>query len=173
MWEVIRKGDMRARRLADRHYTRQKPGTPSWARPGYNFVLYHASPQGEALWCWWRPKWEDGRPGTCRKDGLRVIECTMFRREGITPLASECITAAVAALDTPAAYRDLHLDTVGYVDGLLTGIGTSATKRGRATSSLPGACYRHAGWVPSSKPPGGRADVWLEHPTWFYPRGDT
>jgi hypothetical protein len=83
IWTPTTKGNARCRALADRHYTRQKPGSPQWTRPGYSAVLYASTDVGEAVFVWWRPKWEDGRPGTSRKDGLRCIECTHFRREGV------------------------------------------------------------------------------------------
>ncbi len=164
MWRRITKGDVRGREMADRHYTRQTPGAASWTRPGYNFVMLAEFDAGRALWCWWRPKWEDGRPGTERKDGLRCLECTMFRREGQTPLASALIEAAVAALPTDEARRDLHLDAAGSItDGLITGIGSEATSKRRGKRSRPGECYRQAGWIEIDKR-GGRADVWLWHP---------
>jgi len=169
-WARIHKGDKRGRVLADAHYTRQSIGHPMWTRPGYNFCLYADYAdygEGCAVWVWWRPKWEDGRPGTKRKDGLRVLECTLFRRTGLTPLASTLIATAVAALHTPAARSDLHLDAAGRVDGLITGIGAAKTRRGRSSKSKPGACFRHAGWTEMDKA-GGRADVWLESP-WSNP----
>jgi len=162
-WASTHKGDLRARLLADKHYTRGTPGHPMWTRPGYNFVLYAKYPQGEALFCWWRPKWEDGRPGTQRKDGLRVLECTMFRRVGETDLASELIVKAVSALNSPESRIALQLHYAGPVEGLITGISTEKTKRGRSKSNLPGHCYRMAGWTHLEKNP-GRADVWLKHP---------
>jgi len=163
-WARITKGDSRGRELADRHYTRQTPGNPRWTRPGYNHVLFAEFGGGLALWCWWRPKWEDGRPGTSRKDGLRALECTMFRREGRTPVASELIRAAVAALDTEAAARDLHLSAAGAIEMLLTGVNARATRRRRGRRSRPGECYLRAGWrvLPGKK--SARADVWLYLP---------
>lgn len=158
-WRRIHKGDTRARVLADRHYTRQTPGHPMWTRPGYNFVLLATYPAGSALFCWWRPKWEHGG-GAVRKDGLRVIECTMFRREGVTDLASDLIRAAVDHLSGPDAKRDLHLHNAGRVTSLLTGVSSGKTSSRRSKRSLPGECFRRAGWYQSQKRP-GRADVWL------------
>lgn len=169
LWQVTHKGDSRGRALADAHYTRQTPGASMWTRPGYNFVLYHETKSGgRAVFVWWRPKWEDGRPGTSRKDGLRVLECTIFRREGDTALASDLITAAVSALSTEDAESALRLSSAGRIDGLITGVGSGATARGRSSRSKPGACFRHAGWIPMPKrvTKRSRADVWLQHPTW-------
>jgi hypothetical protein len=157
-WVETYKGDARAREHADRHYTRQSPGHPMWTRPGYNCVML--THDASALWCWWRPKWEHGTPGTSRKDGLRVIECTMFRRDPGAPIASFLVCAAVDYLRSEHAARSLHLDAAGVVNALITGVGSSQTRGGRSPRSPPGACFRHAGWRQFSKR-GGKADVWL------------
>lgn len=159
-WTRISKTDRRTYAMADAHYTRKKPGAPSWTRPGYNHVLWSQYPAGQALWCWWRPKWEDGRPGTERFDRLRCLECTLFRRTGVTPLASDLIRAAVAALDSPDARSDLHLDAAGHIPILITGVNSQLTSRGRSASSRPGQCYIHAGWSVLDKT-SHAADTWL------------
>ncbi len=161
-WIRTHKGDDRGRKLADQHYTRQTPGHPMWTRPGYNFVL--VIPDGSAVWCWWRPKWEDGRPGTKRKDGLEAIECTIFRRAKECPyLASDLIRWAVEALTWPVALDDLAGEAFPP-DGLITGVGSEQTRKGRSARSLPGECYRRAGWTEFPKR-GEKADVWLRaHP---------
>lgn len=157
-WVRVPKGDVRCRKLADRHYTRQRPGHPQWTRPGYTHVLYASDQYGEAVWCWWRPKWE---AGVERGDKLRCIECTIFRREGLAILSSDLVRAAVAALDTAQARQDLALDVCGPIsDGLITGIGSQETSRGRSKHSPPGKCFRDAGWTDFDHKP-GRADVWL------------
>ena len=159
-WTPIHKGDSRGRELADGHYTRQTPGHPMWTRPGYNFVLLAEFEKGCALFCWWRPKWEDGRPGTQRRDGLRVIECTMFRRVGVTPIASDLIRGAVTWLDSREARDALKLDNAGEIRALITGVSSSKTSSRRSKHNRPGHCYRMAGWVPFKKRV-GKADVWL------------
>jgi hypothetical protein len=161
MWTRTHKGDARCRAMADQHYTRQNPGHPMWTRPGYNAVMI--TPCAAAVWCWWRPKWEHGTPGTQRKDGLRAIECTLFRRMPPAPLASSLIAAAVEYMSGSDAAADLHIDAAGPVHVLITGVSTAKTAGGRSPRSEPGACYRHAGWRPFAKR-GGRADVWLYHP---------
>jgi hypothetical protein len=160
LWHRVHKGDTSAREMADQHYTRQTPGHPMWTRPGYNHVLRADFPHGRAVWCWWRPKWEDGRPGTRRKDRMRVLECTMFRREGNTPLASELILAAVTALRADVAADDLHYDTAGAIKGLLTGIASDKTAARRGREHSAGYCYLCAGWRRIRKR-SSRADVWL------------
>jgi len=158
-WMAVKKGHERCRLMADRHYTRQSVGHPMWTRPGFNFCLYASDAHGEAVWCWWRPKWEAEQE---RKDGLRVLECTIFRRERLAILSSELIHAAVRALGSQQAEAALRYPGMGPVDWLITGIGAEPTERGRSRRSLPGACYRHAGWEEFDHNP-GRADVWLRH----------
>lgn len=157
-WQVIEnKADTRPRLLADRHYTRQTPGHPMWTRPGYNYILYLEQKSGRAAaFCWWRPKWEDGRPGTSRKDGLLAIECTLFRNE-TRYRSSDLIRDAVTLL-----YKWEHALDVAWPDGLITGINSVATQGGRNPEHPPGYCFIEAGWVPFEH--GGRgkkADTWL------------
>lgn len=152
-WIVTHKGDADCRALADAHYTRQMPGHPMWTRPGYNFVL--RTPDGGAAWCWWRPKWEAGLE---RKDGLRAIECTMFRRKS-GPLASHLVREAVLALSMPEARRELHHDDP-LSSELITGIGTAQTASRRSAHKQPGVCFREVGWEPFDHR-AGRADLWL------------
>lgn len=175
IWTPTTKGDARCRAMADRHYTRQTPGHPQWTRPGYSAVLHAQSERGEGLYVWWRPKWEDGRPGTERKDGLRCLECTHFRREGAPagevgalPIASDLIRAAVRALDLPAVRAALHLEAAGpLTDGLISGVGSAPTSGRRGKRAAPGECFARAGWTRSEKT-GARADVWY-HLSWLCP----
>lgn len=159
-WQRTHKGDVRCRELADRHYTRQKPGHPMWTRPGYNFVLFLQTELGRAVWCWWRPKWEAGQE---RFDGLRAIECTIFRNENSGIPSSALIVMAVGMLRTDDAKRDLNLDAPHLLT-LITGVSSEKTRRRRSKRSLPGECFRRAGWREFDHKK-GRADVWLELPT--------
>lgn len=165
LWRVTTKGDQEARAFFDGHYSRQTPGSPHWLRPGFNYVLRHDDAAGriDALWCWWRPKWESGLAGTERKDGLRVLECTVFRRTG-GPIASDLVRAAEGALRWPEARIALHLDDAGPITGLVTGVSSSRTAGRRSKRALAGECFRRAGWTDLDKAPGARADVWLERP---------
>lgn len=148
VWRETDKGDARCRRLADRHYTRQRPGHPMWTRPGYNMVLYTSDECGEACFAWWRPKWEDGIE---RFDGLRALECTLFRNE-TGWLSSSLIEQAVAAVQCWERYEP--------GSSLITGIGSLQTQRRRSRNNRPGHCFRVAGWE-DFEHARGRADVWL------------
>lgn len=154
-WVVTTKADQRPRLLADRHYTRKNPGHPMWTRPGYNQILYFEQANGRAaVFCWFRPKWESGIRGTERKDGLRAIECAIFRNEtrvrssDLIKQAVEMVLGWEHAIDTE------------WPDGLITAVSSAATAAGRAPGSEVGHCFRMAGWEPFEHRV-GRADVWL------------
>ncbi len=161
LWTVTTKADQRPRMLADRHYTRQSVGHPMWTRPGWNQILYLEQRNGRAaVFCWWRPKWESGIPGTERKDRLRCIECAIFRNE-TRYRSSDLIEQAVRMLDVWDHARD-----VAWPDGLITGVSSSATTARRHSDHLPGHCFRAAGWVDFAHPgKNRRADVWLQLPS--------
>lgn len=138
-WMVTHKGDRAGRALADRHYTRQKPGTSSWTRNGQNLVLI--TPDEQALWCIHRPK-----PGkSTRMDHLDAWECTMFRNEG-GALSSVLIRQAVEVCRMLAlgefGCRE-GVEDWGEVpkDGLITYVNPAKVK-----SEIPGFCFRRAGW---------------------------
>ena len=160
-WMRIDKGDTRARMLADGHYTRQSVGAPMWTRPGFNFCLFAETEPwwgcgSKAVWCWWRPAWEQGIE---RGDGLRALECTIFRLIGRAWTASDLITAAVSALDSIQATQELAISDPPSLP-LITGVDTAKTAKRRGKHNLAGHCFREAGW--SEFPHrSGRADVWL------------
>src|SRR5579871_4176495 len=74
-WEMVTKGHPALVALADRHYTRQTPGSRQFCRPGVNFTLLLSDQS--AGWVAWRPI-----PQVGRMDGLEAWECTFFRNEG-------------------------------------------------------------------------------------------
>lgn len=157
-WFETDKGDPRGRELADRHYTRVAVGHPMWTRPGWNQVLLAEQKNGRrAVFVWWRPKWEDGRPGTARKDGLRCIECTIFRNE-TRFRSSELIVEAVGCL-----LSWVHALDVEFPDGIITAVNSAATEAGRSEHSAPGHCFRCAGFEPFEHSTRGRADLWLRY----------
>ena len=49
-WRLSHRADPLARDLADRHYNRQKIGSPQFVPPGRCVVLYMENPQGKAFW---------------------------------------------------------------------------------------------------------------------------
>jgi hypothetical protein len=142
-WREAHKGDRVLVGLADRHYTRQTPGSNQCCRPGVNLVLILSD--DTAGWVVWRPIPEVGR-----KDGLEAWECTIFRNEGARR-SSDLVAEATAITFRKWGWPPR--------DGLITAIDPERTRRKRD----PGRCYRKAGWLPFAYPTAdGR--VWLRAP---------
>lgn len=115
-WTLINKGDHRALQLADRHYTRQKPGSNQFCRPGKNLVLL--TEDEKALWVTWNG---------IRDDGWDAWECTLFRNEG-NYLSSHLIVLALGITR--------HLWGEPPADGMITYVG----------EHLRGGCFHAAGF---------------------------
>lgn len=125
-WHISHRADPRACALADRHYNRQKIGTPQFVPPGRCLVLLNED--ASALWVTSWPFAEYVRHAWA---GAWV--CSLFRNESAV-LSSELIRQAVAATrwyygDAPAL-------------GFITFVDADKTRRKRD----PGRCYRKAGW---------------------------
>jgi hypothetical protein len=127
-WRRSHRADPRALPLADRHYNRQKPGTPQFVPP--SSCLVFLTVKAHAVWVtsWpiaayvkhaWAGAWMN----------------SLFRSEAqVDYLSSTLITAAVAA--TRAYWDPPPLGIVSFVDA-------AKTKHKRD----PGRCYRKAGWI--------------------------
>ncbi len=87
MWRLSHRADPEALPIADRHYNRQKPGSPQFVPPGRCLVLL--APQ--ALWV---TSWPFAKFVRHRWRGAWV--CSLFRKEG-QGVASAMIRAAVGA----------------------------------------------------------------------------
>ena len=133
IWTLSHRADPGARAIADRHYNRQKAGTPQFVPPGRCLVLL-ADP---ALWVTSWPFAEYVRHAWA---GAWVNSC--FRNEG-AGLSSDLILEAVAVTrwywpDTP------DLGMVTFVDA-----GKVRHKRD------PGRCYLRAGFQRVGETKGG------------------
>ncbi len=134
-WTLSHRADPRALPLADRHYNRQKPGTPQFVPPGRCIVLL--TQDEKALWV---SSWPLAEYVKHRWAGAWVCSC--FRNES-AGLSSELITEAVAA--TKAIWvQPPELGMVTFVD-------RDKTRRKRD----PGRCYRKAGWKYVGETEGG------------------
>jgi len=141
-WALSHRADPRALPLADRHYSRQKPGSPQFVPPGRCLVLL--TEDADALWV---TSWPFAEYVKHRWAGAWV--CSFFRNEGPT-LSSALITEAVAATrwfwpDVPPL-------------GMVTFINTAEVRRKRDW----GRCYRKAGWRPVGHTQGGLVALQLE-----------
>ncbi len=90
IWELSNRADPKARELADRHYNRQKPGTPQFVPPGRCLVLYAKTESGRAFWV---TSWPFAQYVRHAWAGAWV--CSAFRNER-AGIASEMICEAVA-----------------------------------------------------------------------------
>ncbi len=132
MWTVILDGHPLARQIADRHYSRGKPGTPLFVGPGEKLILL--SDDYKALFAW--------RKAAYRLDSQTGVECTIFRNEGKI-LSSELIKDA--CLWAWQKWPGERLFT--YVNP------------GKIKSTNPGYCFLKAGWEKAGKNKSGKLVV--------------
>lgn len=93
-WKLVSKIDVRARLMADRHYSRQHPGAREFCPPGNNIVLLGLN--DDAVWVSHRPDPKADLEKR-RADGFDYWDNPIFRREHSCPvLASELIRQALA-----------------------------------------------------------------------------
>lgn len=132
-WSMSHRADAAVLPLADRHYNRQKPGTPQFVPPGRCLVL-------KADDAFWITSWPFAEYVRHAWPGAWV--CSAFRNEG-TALSSFLVRHAVAATlwrwpDVPAL-------------GMVTFVDAAKTRHKRD----PGRCFRKAGFRPVGKTKGG------------------
>jgi hypothetical protein len=125
-WQLSHRADKAALAMADRHYNRQKPGSPQFVPPGRCLVLI--TPERDALWV---TSWPFGEYVKHRWPGAWV--CSLFRNESGRVLSSLLIREALAA--TRWYFGDNPLGMVTFVD-------TAKTRHKRD----PGRCYLRAGF---------------------------
>lgn len=127
-WTVSHRFSRRGCELADRHYSRQKPGTPQFVATGKPLVLLAEGNGSRALWVslYQLPQYtKHAWPGAwC---------CSLFRNEGVG-LSSDLIRTAVAA--TRFAWGPPP--PLGFI----TFVNPGMVRHKRD----PGRCYAKAGW---------------------------
>lgn len=132
-WHLSHRADPRALVLADRHYNRQKVGTPQFVPPGRCLVLL--TEEARAVWV---TSWPFAEYVRHAWPGAWV--CSIFRNEG-AGLASELIREAVAA--TRAFYGGEPPAL-----GMITFVNAEKIRRKRD----PGRCFLRAGFKPANPP---------------------
>lgn len=132
IWSLAHRADPRSAELADRHYSRQKPGTPQFVPPGRCLVLHASVKQRGAYWV---TSWPFAEYTKHAWAGAWI--CSAFRNEGCG-LSSEMICDAVAATrwKWPSIPR---LGMVTFVD---------AAKVHHKRD--PGRCFLKAGFRPAN-----------------------
>jgi hypothetical protein len=91
-WKLVGRNDVRARILADRHYSRQSIGSPHFTPPGNAIVLLGLD--DDALWVSHRPD-PKANLAVPRADGFSYWDNPYFRNESGN-LASDMIKEAIA-----------------------------------------------------------------------------
>lgn len=140
-WSLSHRFDTRALPLADRHYNRQKLGTPQFVPPASCVVLLAGDP-ANALWVSIRQKYvKHSWPGAwC---------CSCFRNEG-EGVASELIVEALSA----TRFRWGNPPPQGMI--------TFVDPRKVRTKRTPGHCFIIAGFRPCGETPKGLVVLKLE-----------
>jgi len=124
-WKISNRADKRALKLADRHYNRQKPGTPQFVPPGRCVVLW----QPGSVWV---TSWPFAKYVKHAWAGAWIN--SLFRRES-GELASELIRQAIGIT------RHIWPDVPEL--GIVTFVNASKVRRKRD----PGRCYKRAGFT--------------------------
>lgn len=129
-WERVARCDVRARELADRHYSRQSTGARDFMGPGRLIVMM--TPCSRAVW---------GAIENLDPVGRTRWRCSIFRNEG-AGRSSDLIRSATSF--TFAWWRSKYgrLPSVP----LTTEIDADATAARRGKRHTPGWCFIQAGW---------------------------
>lgn len=136
-WRQVKRCDVRARELADRHYSRQTPGAAEFMSSGITFVMlaeFEALP-GPVDRTPTRAAWgaiENLDPG-----GGERFRCSIFRNE--TPWLSSYLVREATTITQVRWARRFGWD--GDLP-LTTEVDPAKTRRKRD----PGRCFRKAGW---------------------------
>lgn len=147
-WHLSHRADARALPLADRHYSRQKTGTPQFVRSGRCLVLLTAG--ADALWV-------STFQSFVKHGFVGVWECSLFRNES-DHLSSELIREAMAA----TRWKWKHVPERGF----LTSVDASKVRRKRD----PGRCFIRAGFERAGESRSGK--LWLLCPPERIPEPD-
>ncbi len=132
-WRLSHRADQEARVIADRHYNRQKGGSPQFVPPGRCLVLKTPT-------AFWVTSWPFDEYVKHAWAGAWV--CSAFRNEG-TERSSELIIEAVAI----TRWKWPNVPPLG----MITFVDRSKVRRKRDF----GRCYRRAGFVPVGTTKGG------------------
>jgi hypothetical protein len=137
-WTRTTKFDKRACKMADKHYSRRKVGSPQFMPPGETIVLIGAD-NYPAVFGWWRPH---PRSGIKAMNGLDGWTCTIFRNEGT-------ILSSLLILDAESAFTEFGKDC--GPDGLITYVWDAKVR-----SENPGCCFKVAGWNATGRSADGK-----------------
>ena len=141
-WQLSDRFEPATRAIADRHYNRQKIGSPQFVPPGRCVVL--RTPEADAFWV---TSWPFAEYVKHAWPGAWV--CSAFRNES-PHLSSELVREAVSAT--------LSIWPEPPQIGMVTFVNEAKTRRKRD----PGRCFRRAGFIPCGYTKGGLFALILE-----------
>jgi len=122
-WSISHRADQEARVIADRHYNRQKPGTPQFVPPGRCLVV-------KCSRAFWVTSWPFAEYTKHAWAGAWI--CSAFRNEG-NVLSSDLIHDAVAV----TRWKWPEVPELGMI---------TFVNEDKIKSSNPGCCYMKAGF---------------------------
>ena len=125
LWHLSYRNDQRTRAIADRHYNRQKPGTPGFVAPGRSLIL--RTKDYDAFWV---SLWQFEE--LVSHAWPRAIVCSAFRNESKT-LASQLVVEAMRCTAWKWNIPE---------QGMITFVNTSKVRRKKD----PGYCFLRAGF---------------------------
>ena len=141
-WEISHRADRRALPIADRHYNRQKIGSPQFVPPGRCLVLL--TPSADALWV---SSWPFAQ--YVKHDWAGAWVCSCFRNESDI-LSSELIREACAV-------TRWHWGDPPKI-GMVTFVNTEKVRKKRDW----GRCYLKSGFKNVGQTKGGLVALLLE-----------
>jgi hypothetical protein len=130
LWRRSNRFSREALPLADRHYSRQRYGSPQFVAPGRNIVLLHPLTLGCAT-ALWVSRWQFAE--YAKHEWAGAWECSLFRNEGDMK-SSDLIRSAVAA--TRAIWGAIPKE------GFITFVNPRKVRKKRD----PGRCFLRAGF---------------------------
>lgn len=154
IWQLSHRADRFSALIADRHYSRQKPGTPQFAPTGSCVVFKALTDTGRAYWVTSAPLAE-----WVKHAWAGAWICSAFRNEGAgraSDMIVEAVAATLAHYGTPPrlGYGHLHQSKEGPPDhssrprGLWLDIPQSGLRRMRRdqgrTTRIATSARRHA-----------------------------
>ncbi len=137
-WKLSNRAEARAAALADRHYNRQKIGSPQFVPPGRCLVLL--TENADALWVTSYPFAQ-----YVQHQWAGAWMCSCFRNESQI-LSSELIAEAVSITRWYAQQFWGPMPSLGFV---------TFVDAGKIKSANPGYCYKMAGWRHVGETKGG------------------
>ena len=147
LWRWSDRADPDVVPIADRHYSRQKIGSPQFVKPG-RCLVFKAGTRAQLRTrygggAYWVTSWPFAE--YVKHEWAGAWECSAFRNEG-AGLSSALIRDAIAI--TLGEWQPPDL-------GMITFIKESETVRGRSAKSQPGKCFLDAGFEHVGETKGG------------------